>query len=69
MWTAIAVAEAVAATGAFTILAGQHQRTRIALRKAKWRVETLEHFENRRLERAKRRAGGKQNRNEKGQFA
>lgn len=69
MLTTIACAEAVAATGAFAALAFQHHRVRVALRKACWRVETLEHFEQRRIERAKRRAGGKQNRNERGQFA
>ena len=69
MLTTIAIAEALAATGAFAALAFQHQRARIALRKAKWRVETLEHFEQRRIERAKRRAGMGQRRDKEGRFA
>lgn len=69
MLTTIAFVEAAAATTAFAALAFHHQRAVKALRKACWRVETLEHFEQRRIERAKRRAGGKQNRNERGQFA
>jgi hypothetical protein len=69
VFATIATVEAVAATAAFAALAVRYQETRTALRRATWRADTLAHLEERRIERAKRRAGIPQNRNEKGQFA
>ncbi len=69
MFATIAIAEAVFATGAFAALAVRYQRTSTELRRATWRADTLQSFEDRRLERAKRRAGIPQSRDNLGRFA
>lgn len=65
MLTAIAIAEAVGATGAFLCLAFAHGRLRARYRYATWKADTFESM----LARKKRREDGTQLRDEKGRFA